>query len=351
MRYSNAKNERRARMQQVQWAERDFRFLARVSLVQDSTTTLCLDVRTPPVARGVGQCADLAVAAAEDDLYVAVGEMVVLRSYDKFDTMAAPVASQYEVTVRVENFWNASESGGNHGRAMRHGSMLVTGETTALSRLRGDKDVRARRLPGHTRPLDASGVRGGHTHKLAGGVSLRRVHTTEVTSGTVFAARWVCIDYTGTHARYCTAEPRCTTKTGTAARGTVLNNACLVRKAVTLHCQPHNEHDANAIELLVATPGGADNKIGFVPRGLAACLSPAMRGGLVEVSGEGVYSAPLAPGPLPSSASSAPPRHRVWFRFLTLRSGVGGQSTQDDAELARTLSLVPWWVDAGVYGA
>ena len=339
MRGSGRRKKPSSQLAQLVWVDSDLRFVARLSNAGDQGVLLRMDVRRPTAAQAGKLGVDTALAAAEDDLYLNVGEMLLLRPYEPRQSMRvlAAAASPHEVTVRVEAFWSGHESGGNHGRAVRSGSVLVVGETEALSRLRGDHhEPRPHSAPGRVR--DASGVCGA-AHALVGGITLRRVRNAEAAAGVVFAARWICVDYTATHARYCTAVPRCTGRSSLHST----SSACALREGLTLRWQTRNEHDENAIEVLAPMPDGAAAVVvGFVPRELAACLSPSLRRGCVRVSGVGVHSAPAAPCAPPSAAVSgaATVRYRVWFKVCPV-AGV-----HDDAELAAALARAPWWVDS-----
>ena len=336
---------------QLMWVDSELRFVARLSDAADQGVLLRLDVRRPTAAQTGGLGADAAVSDAEDDLYLNVGEMLLLRPCGPRQSMRAlgAAANPDEVTVRVEAFWSGHESGGNHGRAVRSGSVTVLGETAALGRLRGDHHVSA---PGRVR--DASGVRGG-THGLVGGITLRRVRNAEAAAaaGVVLAApRWVCVDYTATHARLCPAVPRCTGNGG----GLHSTGACALRAGLTLHWQTRNENDDNAIEVVAPTPDGAAGAavVGFVPRELAACLSPALRRGLVRVAGVGVHSAPAAPCAVPHpvpravSGGAAPSaRFRVWFQVCPV-PGVHADGAEPASE---ALHRAPWWVESDAHHA
>jgi hypothetical protein len=356
-----AVKKRSSRRAPVLWADRDLRFLASVNFEEKGTVLLRLDLRCPTAAQAGVVGVDTAVAEAEDDFYLDVGALLQLRPYEPRHSMLALVASQHEVVVRVETFWSGQESGGNSGRAVRRGTVFVSGETAALRSLRGEQDVPRTRLSAAERNRDASGVR-GVAHSLVGGITLRRVHRAEAASGAALAARWVCVDYTSTHARYCQAVPRChgrpafgkshdsrSTSTSSHRNG----SACLEREGLTLLCDSHNEHDANAIQVMApALRGGVPEMVGFVPRALAACLSPALRGGLVRVSGAGVHSAPIVPRVPPGGVPAAAPRFRVWFQVVpALGAASGAALSAHGSEIMQTLELVPWWVGSDVRGA
>ena len=362
----SAQQKRQSDAAQLRWVDSELRFVARLSSGAgegQGGVVVCLDVRRPtaalasrlgvPAAGGGGHAGG--VADDEDDLYLEVGETLRLRPCGPRQDLRAPpaaAASPHEVTVRVEAFWSSHESGGNHGCAVRAGSVAVLGDTAALGRLRGDHAAPQHDEPGGGRVRDASGVHGA-AHALVGGISLRRMRRGAAAEAAaagpgaaVFAApRWVCVDYTATHARYCPADPRCSSSSRSSSR------ACASRGGLTLRWQTHNEHDENAIEVLAPPmPDGAAGSralVGFVPRELAACLSPALRRGSVRVSGVGVYSAPAAAAAADAASTTTTTtnvRYRVWFQVCPAEPGGVVQDGDGAERAAAALDRAPWWV-------
>jgi hypothetical protein len=279
---------------------------------------------------------DSCIAAhLDENLFIELGEVIILRPYLPKNAMLTVNPHLFEVSVSVDNFWCEGESGGNSGRIVRRGTAYVSGETDTLRRLRGEKDTRftARGNYGGKRGAtrtnaDASGVR-GLTQKLQGGINIRRMRTKEVESGDRFDSRWVCIDYTATHKFHCTAEPRCVLRKGKQAA--VMNPCCFNRSDLYLVRDKENKHDSNAISV-VCRHLGINEVVGFVPRELASCLSPAIDTLSIMIDGDGIYT------DTPSKGES---RNRVWFRVDHLHVGNGGS---DDYLVKDKLCAIPWWV-------
>ena len=319
---------RQKKARSVQWIDSRSRFLARVCQFQDCPPLLRMELRVPRVD-------DEREELIENNLYLELQETLILRPYVPNNAMLAVNKHLYEVTVFVDNFWSTAESGGNSGRVVRRGTVYVRGDNEDLRRLRGEKDTRftARTGFGGKRGAartntDASGVR-GLTHKLHGGVNIRRMRTTELESSNSFGSRWVCIDYTPTHTFHCIAQPRCVSRKG--GQPPAMNPCCFNQADLYLVRQKDNEHDTNAISI-VCQPSGRKEVVGFVPRELAACLAPAIDTFAVMLDAEGVYD---------DAPKKGCKRNRVWFRIDGHTAGGGGP----DSHLVNDkLQAIPWWV-------
>jgi hypothetical protein len=270
---------------------------------------------------------DATQVLVEEDLFIPIQEVILLQPYKPGNAMLVANPSLYEVSVRVDNFWSAHQSGGNSGRPVRRGVMYVSGEIEDLQRLRGNKDKRftSRQLrPGGT---DASGVR-GLQHILQGAINLRRLRTFELPSIANFSSKWVCVDYSTTHKFHCKAIPKCKVRDGREAA--VVNADCFKRDNLFLRRQFYNVHDKNAIAV-VHQLSGIETIVGFVPRELAACLAPAMDTGIISITSTGVYS---------EIDVSGDKHHRVWFCTETKYDGNGVEVHSIQAGL----QAIPWWV-------
>lgn len=230
-------------------------------------------------------------------------------------------AVSYEVTVRVDNFWSAHESGGNSGKPITRGVVYVTGETGSMQRLSG---VNNKLKMGNGRCV--SGVR-GLTHVLQPAIKIRRMRTNE--HSTVFCSMWVCVDYSTKHKFYCNETPKCFTESGYGAA--VIAPRCLTPNNLYLERQRDNVNDTNAIAV-VRNVDGTRTVVGFVPCELAGCLASAMESNMIKVVGTGVYSATIVKGA---------PRHRVWFR---VDRRVDTLSTSTNVTQTEKLLAIPWWV-------
>ena len=306
----------RKKVEQVQWIDSESRFVARVSPQQDTPWLVRLDIRIPTVVHNTtdGDMGEI----SEDNIFIAMHDVLLLRPYNPRNAMLATNPSLYEVAVTVDNFWSAHESGGNSGRQVRRGVVYVSGETEPLRRLCDDKDTRSKPR--------RDGVR-GISHVLQGAINLRRMRTGETSLATDVASRWMCVDYSLTHHFHCTEIPSCRLRVNHQAA--VVNQACFNLDNLFLERQFGNIQDTNAIAIVQQSNG---NKIvGFVPRELAECLAPALDAGIATVGSKGVYSENELPGHK---------RHRVWF-CVTIGGGGAGAV---DSLLIDSLRAIPWWV-------
>jgi hypothetical protein len=325
---------KRKKAHSMQWIDSHSRFLARVSNVQDCPPFVRMEVRIPEESHDMHRGVDLHESVLENNLYIELEEVLVMRPYLPHNAMLAVNPTLYEVTVFVDNFWCIKESGGNSGRPVRKGTIYVRGETEMLRRLRGEKDTRftakGKSRGGRTATrtnADASGVR-GLTQKLQGDISIRRMRTKELQSGESFESRWVCIDYTATHKFHCKAEPRCVLRQG--KQSACMNPSCFNRPDLYLVRDKDNEYDKNAIAIVCRT-SGLIQVVGFVPKELACCLAPAMDTFSVMTDTDGIYS------DVPSKGDA---RHKVWFRVDGRSTGNGGP---DDYLVNEKLGAIPWW--------
>jgi hypothetical protein len=315
----------RKRFKQIQWVDTDFRFLAKVSVQQDNPPFVRMDISVPTVAQT--SVHDSAHVVSEEDIFIPIQEVILLHPYQPGNAMLLANPSLYEVAVRVDNFWSASQSGGNSGRPVRHGTMYVSGEVEVLQRLLGQKDKRFTSRQSRPGGVDGSGVR-GLTHILQGGINLRRLRTFERSSVAAFHSKWVCIDYSITHRFHCLATPKCTLRSG--REPSVVNMQCFKRGNLVLKRQWDNVHDKNAIAI-VSQGLGTDTIVGFAPRELAACLAPAMDALVASVNTKGVYSEIDVAGDK---------CHRVWFCVKT-GNCIGGV---EQHSIQAGLRAIPWWV-------
>ena len=316
----------RRSFKQVQWMDSQFRFLARVSLQQDNPPFVRMDLSVPTANQTSAHIETHVTATREEDLFIPIQEVVLLQPYQPGNAMLVANPSLFEVAVRVDNFWSATESGGNSGRPVKRGTMYVSGDVEVLQRLRGQKDKRFTSRQSRPGGVDGSGVR-GLTHLLQGGVNLRRLRTFELPSIAEFSSKWVCIDYSATHKFHCTATPTCTLRSG--REPAVVNVECFKCGNLVLKRQWDNVHDKNALAIVNQLTG--DTIVGFAPRELAACLAPAIDGLMVSVNTTGVYSEVDVAGDK---------HHRVWFCVQT-RSSTGGV---EQHSLEAGLRAIAWWV-------
>jgi hypothetical protein len=314
----------------VEWADSRSRFLASVSTIQDSPPFVRMNLRVPrdssKFSREENQEDQL-----HEDLFIELQETLILRPYIPHNSMLVVNPHLYEISVRVDNFWSNSESGGNSGRVARRGTVYVSGDTDALQRLRGAKDARftsswsGRGTDRNRR--DASGVH-GLTHELQGGILIRRMRAADNTRDGDFGQRWVCIDYTATHAFHCPSKPMCIIRAKTGEN--VISPMCRDRPNLHLVRQSTNAKDTNAIAVVCLAD--SEQVIGFAPRELAACLSPAIDAFAVKMNGDGVYS---------KTSPGVGERNRVWFRVV---DGTGRDQNQDDRSIQDKLQAISWWV-------
>jgi HIRAN domain len=325
---------RRKKTHSIEWVDSRSRFLASVCTLQDCPPFVRMELRVPGASDSFSTdgCIDTHL---EDNLFIELQEILLLRPYIPHNAMLTANPHLYEISVCVDNFWSMGESGGNSGRVVRHGTVYVSGDAEALRRLRGEKDTRftangqrARRRGGERTNADTSGVR-GLTHKLQGGIGIRRMRTKELKSSDDFGSRWVCIDYTATHMFHCSAEPRCVLRKGKQAP--VMNPCCCNRSDLYLVRQRDNKHDTNAIAV-VYQQSGRREVVGFVPRELASCLAPAMDIFAVMTDAEGIYT---------DTPTKGDARNRVWFRVDGRHAGDGGP---DSYLVNDKLQAIPWWV-------
>jgi hypothetical protein len=319
----------RKRFQQVQWMDSGFRFLARVSQLQDNPPFVRMDLSVPTATQ---MCTHNEIQTIPDeDLFIPIQEVILLQPYNPGNAMLMANPSLYEVAVRVDNFWSDHQSGGNSGRPVRRGTMYVSGEVEALKRLRGQTDKRFTSRQARPGGADGSGVR-GLIHTLEGNINLRRLRTFELSSIERFSSKWVCIDYSATHIFHCPANPKCTRRS--AREPPVLNIDCFRATNLFLQRQWDNVHDKNALAV-VSRLSGLDKTVGFVPRELAACLAPALDACVVSVNREGVYS---------DVDVSGDKHHRVWFCVVQTAGGCGVEGGVKEHSLQAGLRAIPWWV-------
>jgi hypothetical protein len=326
---------RKKKYEQVQWLDSNFRFLARVSARQDNPPFVRLDLAVPTHAQtsAHGPSGEI----SQDNLFIPIQEVLLLRPYHPANALLVANPHLYEVAVRVDNFWSASESGGNSGRPVRRGTVDVSGDVESLKRLRGEKDRRFTSKQAGRSATDASGVR-GIAHELRGGIKLRRVHRNELSTLATFPSVWVCVDYSETHVLHCHAHPACALRSGRDA-ATVNISTCLHREGLVLERQFDNTHDAAQAIGVVCNDGSG--LVGYVPREVAACLAPAMDAGVASVGGGGVYSQT-------DVANGGDPHHRVWFPVHIRDDGAAAAAsssgTTEHHVLQAGLRAISWWV-------
>jgi hypothetical protein len=315
----------RVKSQKYQWVDSKFRFFARVSSLQDNLPLVRMDVSVPHTTQSFlnGEVH----IVPEEDLYIQIQEVVLLRPYQPGNVLLSVNPSLYEVSVRVDNFWGMIESGGNSGRPVRRGTIYVIGEVADLLRLRGKKDTRFTSRNAGICRNDGSGVR-GLNHVLQGNVNIRRLRTFELASITDFNSKWVCIDYSATHKFHCSATPICNGSSDN--KNATVNAACFKRDNLFLKRQWDNVHDKNAISV-VCQKDGVNTVVGFVPKELAACLAPAMDAGISSVTSKGIYS---------DIDKSGDKHHRIWFCVETT---YGGSGVVTEGILVG-LKAISWWV-------
>jgi HIRAN domain len=321
---------RRKKTHPIEWIDSRSRFLASVCTLQDCPPFVRMELRVPGVSEGLSTGDSL-----EDNLFIELQEVLLLRPYVPHNAMLVANPHLYEISVCVDNFWSMGESGGNSGRVVRHGTVYVSGDQEALRRLRGEEGTRftasgqyGGQRGGERTNADTSGVR-GLTHKLQGGVYIRRMRTKELKSSDDIGSRWVCIDYTATHMSHCRAEPRCVLRDGEQAPA--MNPFCCNRPDLYLVRDRGNRHEPNAIAV-VYQPSGRREVVGFVPRELAACLAPAIDTFAVTTDAAGIYT---------DAPTRGDARNRVWFRVDGQHAGDGGP---DSCTVNDKLQAIPWWV-------
>jgi hypothetical protein len=313
----------------VEWIDSQSRFVASVSKLQDSPPLVRMEIRVPRVSDSFSVDNHIDTHL-EDNLFIQLQDIITLRPHLPHNTMLAVNPHLYEVQVRVDNFWAGHESGGNSGRSVRRGTVYVTGDAEGLRRLRGEKDTRFTAKSAGQRHIntDGSGVR-GLTHKLAGGVDIRRMRTKELKADENFGSRWVCIDYSATHVFHCTSTPKCALRSG--KRTTEINPRCFGRSDLYLVRDNGNEHDNNAIAVVCQSSANRE-VVGFIPRELASCLAPAMDAFVITMDTAGVYSDPPPAGDT---------RNRVWF---SVHSHHAGNGDPESYLINEKLQAIPWWV-------
>jgi len=324
MREIDSKKKRKPN--QCKWVDSRSRFFATVCSIQDQLPLVCMNIYIPFSE----QCHTR--SGLQDDLFVPLQDIIVLRPYEPRNAMITLHPSIHEIVVRVENFWCQHESGGNSGKPICRGTICVTGNTEILQRLRGRKDTRFTKPHRGSLNGDSSGVR-GLKHTLNGDINIRRLRTSEIYANNEFSdmsnfpARWLCIDYSTTHSFYCPSVPMCINRSKDAS----LNPTCLHRQGLFIQRNLNNPHDSDAIAIVHGIGG---NKVGFVPSEFSACLAPCMDSGIITLSGEGIYSKVDVKGNS---------RHRVWFLVEDVIQIPNGP---EQAILQRCLAAIPWWVDS-----
>jgi hypothetical protein len=314
---------KKRKLKQVKWVDSLSRFTATVCQTQDDLPFVCLDLRGTRIDHS-------AFSDIIEDLFIPLEEVIVLYPYQPRNAMLILNPSLYEVTIHVKNFWNAVESGGNSGKPARNGTMMVSGETWALQRLRGERDTRFTKPQIGLLNTDESGVRGTQ-NTLKGGLVIRRAHknklesTSEVVDGEVSSA-WVCVNYSSNHNLYCTSIPPCSHESDETAVGI---NASCVLDDLFLNRQQGDSNDTDAIAIKCKSQGTV---VGFCPRELAACLAPLIDSGLLKSQENGVYSEHIPKGLA---------QNRVWFRFDIDMSSSG---QIDEHYIQKRVSAIPWWV-------
>ena len=314
----------------MKWVDSGFRFFVKVSSKQDFPPLVRIEMSAPSLHTG-----DLYLGL-EDNLFIPLQEIIVLRPYQPRNPMLSINPSLYEVHVCVENFWSRSESGGNSGRCIRRATAYVSGDTQALKSLSGETDTRFTKSTKGSLNGDQSGVK-GLEHILNNGIHIRRFRKSEVSSSGGLTAtgkyprRWVCVDYSKSHPIYCSSLPVCVNQS--TDQITYLNPICLNRDNLFLKRLHTNPEEKNTIAVVLGTNGPT---VGLVSSELSACLAPCIDNGIIKVDGSGIYSEVPVKGPA---------HHRVWFR---VDGGVIGTDDIREQMLQESLSVVPWWVERDV---
>ena len=314
----------------MKWVDSEFRFFVTVSSKQDFPPLVRIDMSAPSCHTG-----DIYLGL-EDNLFIPLQEIIVLRPYQPRNLMLSINPSLYEVHVCVQNFWSRSESGGNSGRCIRRATAYVSGDTQALKSLSGETDTKFTKASKGSLNGDQSGVK-GLEHTLMGGIHIRRFRKSEVSSGGSlsstgkYSRRWICIDYSKTHPTYCSAIPACVNPS--TEQVACLNPICLNKGNLFLKRIHTTPEEKNTIAVVVGRSGPT---IGLVSSELSTCLASCIDNGIIKVDGSGIYSEVPIKGPA---------HHRVWFR---VDGGVPGLDDIREQMLQESLSVIPWWVERDV---
>jgi len=117
------------------WVDSRKRFHVLVSKVQSSPPWVKIDITSIPPKRvtknGLPEVVDT-VSGVVDDLYLFQQESIELNRINPHTKKKKSLDEAVYVQVQVEEFWSATQSGGNHGRPVRRGSAFVSGSSEAM---------------------------------------------------------------------------------------------------------------------------------------------------------------------------------------------------------------------------
>ena len=314
----------------IKWVDSEFRFFATVSSTQDVPSLVRIELSAPSLHKG-----DLYLGL-EDNLFVPLQEIIALRPYQPRNMMLSINPRLHEVHVCVENFWSHSESGGNSGRCIRRATAYVSGDMHAFTTLCAEPDTHSTKAYKGSLNGDQSGVK-GLEHSLKGGLHIRRFRSSEASSSGglsttgKYPKRWICIDYSKTHALYCSSLPMCVNES--TNQTACLNPICFNRDNLFLK----RLHDKTMDHEVIAVVNGIDGPtVGLISSELSACLAPCIDSGMIIADTSGIYSEVNMKGI---------PHHRVWFRIDGTIPGTGDIR---ENMLQESLSAIPWWVQCDV---
>lgn len=338
----------------MNWVDIDNRFIACLDTEQDRFPAIRLQLSVPPSFAHMD----------DDDLFLPIQEQLILRPYNSNSLVLSINPTLCEVSVCVENFWCDHESGGNSGMPIRRGTAYVSGSLDTYKRLCGTKDRRFTQKPGKNsaqvvqgrayvkrkQALQGTGSIRGFTQILQGGVKLRRMRKHIDGDQTRTAFWWVCIDYSKTHHFHCKSDPKCTPRRDKVVAFT--NPTCLEVGELILERQAGNIHDQNAIAVVRSEASGGVGVVGYVPRELAMCLSPALDAGVIVIAGKGIYTDHTSNKSVSGAAAvetatvGAIPTTKllIWFRVDRVAGVVSTTSVSGDISIEKALGAMQRWV-------